>query len=1414
MSLSRTQAQSQLQYPVSPAASSEFAYRVQSAITMALAISALIALIVYPILAFQWHSQPFIGALLSNTLVVNGATPIAATHWSALEAGIQQKDMVVTLNGEDLGTLGRDFAGAREKLNAFLASAEHGAPVRLDVLRGDTLLGFDFTLDRFSDGDFLIFFFVPYFSALIVVAVGLIFLIYRRHILGALTSATLCFSVAVLMAGFFDAGTSQAFTRFWMLMTALIGGSLFAVGMTYPESHPITYRIPGAHLAGYGAALVLGLFSILLYDRLPASNRITGIDWIVVFTIANLVLLVYMMWRKRRLTSSQIVRDQASLVLLGLGFAMIPGALWLLSLVTRVQIQQEAMLPFLITPSLGLVISMFHPARINSDSVFTRGVAYLILLTALTLGYFLLTLGASLFAIQIAPGNPLLIAAVLGFVAIAFSPVRDILQNRIDHIYYRKARDYQGKLEDFGRTISSLNTVEEMISAFRAALNDTLEPVTSFLFLRSQREDEGFLSYGVGQPETDVVFRPDSGVVAMLSETTTDGDPFIHLNPANPLPAPLLADRARLSILKCSILAGLTFEHVLNGIVSIGSSRSGKVYTYEELRFAQALIGQFAIAVERRLAVESRERRVNELDVLSQVGQALNYTIEFDDLLELISTRTSRLIQSQHFYIALHDENAGQMYFAFYLEDDERYPEKEGQRWRLGDDFFSEIVRTRQPRLIDDYAAMVQAQNINPHIDVSNIKAWMGVPLIAGIDNLGTMAIARTRSGEPYTQEQLRIFGSIGALAATSFERTRLFSELNLRARQLGALNEVSQKLVQAEAGNIETLLQLITISAVDILNAEAGSLLLVADDGSGDMVFRVAIGGMGEALLGQRVPHGQGLVGEVVRTSQPQTSREARADERWVGREVGDSQRFRTNSILAVPLIAKEQTIGVLEVLNKRDHTPFIDEDINLSVTFASQAAIAIENARLFQMTGSQLNKRLEELETLERIDFELNRTLDLRRVAEITIRSAINSVRADAGLLALVEGGQTPQLRVIVSQGYAELDAQLGTDRLLDAERGIASRVLRIRRADLADTQIDPDYSDTLPGSLSQITIPMMSGDDMVALLMLEKNNEPRFNLLDLDFAQRFAEHASIAIVNAQLVQEIEFAAESKSQFVGFAAHELKNPLTSIKGYAALLTSDMAAAMPQEQRVNAISVILSNSERMQGIIDDMRDIAKSDAGKFEISTQPTVLRKVVEDALQPFTRQIADKQQTTINDVDAELPLVMGDHLKLIQVLTNLISNAHKYSNEGAEIRISADVDRGFRDKKGQLRQVLHVRVSDNGIGMAEEDKARLFKEDYFRSDDERAQTQKGTGLGMIITQRIIELHGGEIWVESELNVGTTFHFVIPLAPTTAKPDATMMRSISLPEDETEAAETANGNGAKTQPRLRRPESESASD
>ena len=325
-----------------------------------------------------------------------------------------------------------------------------------------------------------------------------------------------------------------------------------------------------------------------------------------------------------------------------------------------------------------------------------------------------------------------------------------------------------------------------------------------------------------------------------------------------------------------------------------------------------------------------------------------------------------------------------------------------------------------------------------------------------------------------------------------------------------------------------------------------------------------------------------------------------------------------------------------------------------------------------------------------------------------------------------------------------------------------------MRTRRPDLQPyVAMDPDYAPNLPNALSQITVPMLSGDGINAMLILETDREPRLNLLDLDWTQRLAEHASIAIANAQLYAELTRANESKSEFVGFAAHELKNPLSSVRGYADLLRSGMTGDISDQQK-DFLNVIRSNADRMQVIIEDLRDIARIDAQQLKIVPVPVDFREVVEETLRPFQQQISDKQQQVINNVTGDLPLVLGDKVRLIQVMTNFVSNAHKYSPAEATITIDARVTEDERDARGQrVGPALHVSIADTGIGLSDADLQQLFRVRYFRSDNQQAQDQPGTGLGMMITQHLVEQHGGHLWVNSELGSGSTFHFSVPLAP-----------------------------------------------
>jgi signal transduction histidine kinase len=320
------------------------------------------------------------------------------------------------------------------------------------------------------------------------------------------------------------------------------------------------------------------------------------------------------------------------------------------------------------------------------------------------------------------------------------------------------------------------------------------------------------------------------------------------------------------------------------------------------------------------------------------------------------------------------------------------------------------------------------------------------------------------------------------------------------------------------------------------------------------------------------------------------------------------------------------------------------------------------------------------------------------------------------------------------------------------------------------------------------------MLSGQDVMAILVLETSKEPRLNLLDLDWVQRLAEHASIAIANAQLYTELTRANESKSEFVGFAAHELKNPLTSVKGYTDTLISPMGAMMNDDQRKEFLNVIRSNADRMQIIIEDLRDIAKIDAGQLTVTPKPIHIRDVVTDTLQAYQPRIDAKNQTLVNTINEDLPLILGDKMRLVQVLTNLVSNANKYSAEESEIVLEAAVEANHRDDHNKsIGPALRVSVRDNGMGIAEEDLQKIFRVRYFRSTNPEAHTQPGTGLGMMISQEIIQQHKGRIWVESTIGEGTTFHFVVPLAPEKESGDGT-----ATPQTETVPDEVSGGGSA----------------
>jgi len=235
------------------------------------------------------------------------------------------------------------------------------------------------------------------------------------------------------------------------------------------------------------------------------------------------------------------------------------------------------------------------------------------------------------------------------------------------------------------------------------------------------------------------------------------------------------------------------------------------------------------------------------------------------------------------------------------------------------------------------------------------------------------------------------------------------------------------------------------------------------------------------------------------------------------------------------------------------------------------------------------------------------------------------------------------------------------------------------------------------------------------------------------------------------------------AKSEFVAFVAHELKNPMTSIKGYAELLASG-ALGEVNEMQANFLSTIRANVERMSNLVSDLDDSAKIEANRLRLDFKPVNIPESVNEILSAAKRLVESKGQTLELHLPEQLPLARADEMRLSQILNSLVNNAHKYTLEGGVILIGAEIAANQWDPGG-APQVIHFWVEDNGIGISIEDQARIFQK-YFRSDDPLVRETAGSGLGLHITKNLVEMMGGRIWFESEVQKGTTFHFTIPVA------------------------------------------------
>lgn len=993
------------------------------------------------------------------------------------------------------------------------------------------------------------------------------------------------------------------------------------------------------------------------------------------------------------------------------------------------------------TAALALISQSPQLSGSKANPSLVHSILFLLMIVA----YALLVTGAGLLFGNALGENSILIQGIIFFcLALAFLPMRDLLQTKLDKVYFRSSTLLEEQLNQFTALTSEQMELSSISEILQKSIQQALNPSTLHIFLFDPfSEQYAAVSRQGDRFSSDLRFSPNSTFINHLVKSSQPVNISEMLN--TPITQP--AEIARLKLLGVTWIIPIHGQKMLAGWLALGNPPSSNYYSPGERRFLQSLSDQAGLLIERTRIVNDMEKRVHEMNVLGRVAQGVNITLQMDDIFELIYAQTTQIIPADDFYLFLLHPETGELVDTFHVESNDRLTEKEQKSINRDQTLEEEVARSGRSLIVEDYAQ--EAHNRGISGERPGVKAWMAVPLNAGAGSIGVISLGQRDQSTPYSREQLNLLQRIADQAAGAIVKARLLTESEQRTRQLTTLNEVTRQLTSTL--DLEPLLSIILDSATELLNCEAGSLLLV-DPQTDELVFRVVNGPAKTTLTGKRMPPGAGAVGKSVKTRQPIIVSDVQSSPDWF-KYVDEQTGFITRALMVIPMEVKGSTIGVIEVINKRGSSSFTQEDQNLLAAFASQAGIAIENARLYTMTDKALAARVEELSVMQRIDRELNASLEISKTLAITLDWALRQSHAAAGLICQMED---EELRIATTQGYTnELDKLNGS---------ILSEYFSIQSVLESGSPLRLNLEGgLLPSSRTLAIIPIRREKTTIGILLLETPEMDALDVNTMAFLTRLTDHASIAISNAQLYAAVQAANAAKSEFVSFVSHELKNPMTSIKGYTELLAAGAVGPI-NEAQTNFLNTIRSNVERMSTLVSDLNDVSRIEANRMRLDFKAQVVSEVVDETIRSLRKQIEDKGQTLNIQLPANLPPVWGDRTRLAQILINLVSNAHKYTTQGGTITVAAEVCDNQWDPAGAKR-VVHLSIKDTGIGISPEDQKKIFQK-FFRSEDPKTREAPGTGLGLNITRSLVELQGGRIWFESEFRVGTTFHFTMPLA------------------------------------------------